>query len=684
MFSKFFTLVLSAFIVLLFSSSSFAQATLFYDGFEAYPVGTGLACSNPVDWDTWTNAPCSAEDALVSSNYAAMGVNSVVIEGGTDLIYRFGDLTSGKYAIEFYIYIPAGKAGYFNVMQNFDAFFFWATEIYFDAGGTGRHLTGNPDVAFTWLEDVWQHVSIIVDLDNDLAEFWFAGSLIQAWVYTNASSGAGTLELAVNDFFAATAGDEMYFDEYTVIDLLGGPEPLMSLTHTPGDLNVGIFNDSSIGAEQVGFTGPGVTWLGVNGNFVGGVLFGSASTGSVNGMIGSFSIIDIQNVSSNFAGGFTSDANFNQITEATVDDGLAPSPYGVEVTQKTYSDTGDEFVFIRYGFTNTTGSMIPSAVGGIFIDWDIDAANFATNSGGYTLFNNVCYQFGTVTPEYYFGIASLDGASGMRVTTAGGAGTIREESYTFMTSFDPVIDPDGDFRSWIGTPLGDIGPGETVWTTFAIIAGISLPELETYAIQASIKSVSLGWTNIILPVELTSFTANVNDNGNVILNWSTATELNNQMFEIERKTEEGQYVTIGYVEGHGTTTEPQDYTYTDNSVETGNYFYRLKQIDFGGRYEYSDEIEVEVLGPLTFGLEQNYPNPFNPSTNIKYRISETGVVKLAIYNTLGEEVVVLVDGMVNSGFYEITFDASNLPSGAYFYRLQSNNLIQVKKMLLLK
>ena len=266
----------------------------------------------------------------------------------------------------------------------------------------------------------------------------------------------------------------------------------------------------------------------------------------------------------------------------------------------------------------------------------------------------------------------------------GGAGTIRVESYTFITTFDPVIDPDGDFRSWIGTPLGDIGPGETVWTTFAIIAGISLPELETYAIQASIKSVSLGWTNIILPVELTSFTANVNDNGNVILNWSTATELNNQMFEIERKTEEGQYVTIGYVEGHGTTTEPQDYTYTDNSVETGNYFYRLKQIDFGGRYEYSDEIEVEVLGPLTFGLEQNYPNPFNPSTIIKYRISETGSVKLSIYSILGEEVKVLVDGVVNSGFYEITFDASNLPSGTYFYRLQSNNLIQVKKMLLLK
>jgi len=462
-----------------------------------------------------------------------------------------------------------------------------------------------------------------------------------------------------------------------------GPEPLMSLTHTPGELNVGIFNDSSIGADQVAFSGPGVTWLGVNGNFVGGVMFGSSSTMSVNGMFGSFpGNIDIQNVTSNFAGGFTSDADFDQISTATVDDGLAPSPFGVEIEQKTYSNTGDEFVFVRYGFTNTTGSMIPSAVGGIFIDWDIDAANFGTNSGGYSLLDNVVYQFGTVAPEYYFGIASLDGSSGRRTTTA--MANSRTEFYTYITTFDPTIDPDGDFRSWIGTSLGDIGPGATVWTTFAIIAGVSLTELNSYAIQASIKAFSLGWTGIIIPVELTSFTANVNDQGNVVLNWSTATELNNQMFEIERKTEEGQYVTIGYVDGQGTTTEPQEYSYIDNTVETGTFFYRLKQIDFGGRYEYSDEIEVEVLGPLTFGLEQNYPNPFNPSTSIEYSVPENGFVKLSVYNLVGEEVIVLVNETVNAGFYEVTFNAAGLPSGIYFYRLQAGSFIETKKMVLMK
>ncbi|MCH9028333.1 MAG: T9SS type A sorting domain-containing protein [Bacteroidetes bacterium] len=187
-----------------------------------------------------------------------------------------------------------------------------------------------------------------------------------------------------------------------------------------------------------------------------------------------------------------------------------------------------------------------------------------------------------------------------------------------------------------------------------------------------------------LPVELTSFTANANKDGNVILNWSTATEINNQMFEIERRSKESQFITIGYVEGYGTTTEPQEYFYLDNTVETGFYVYRLKQIDFGGQFEYSDEIEVEVNGPLTFGLEQNYPNPFNPSTNIKYSVPENGFVNLSVYNLVGEEVSVLVNETVNAGFYEIKFNAANLPSGTYFYRIQAGNNVQVKKMLLLK
>ena len=187
-----------------------------------------------------------------------------------------------------------------------------------------------------------------------------------------------------------------------------------------------------------------------------------------------------------------------------------------------------------------------------------------------------------------------------------------------------------------------------------------------------------------IPVELTSFTANVNNLGDVVLNWETATEINNQGFEIERRTETSEFRTIGFVEGYGTTTEPRSYVYTDRTADMGVNYYRLKQVDFNGTYAYSDEVEIEVNGPLTFELAQNYPNPFNPLTSIKYSVPESGNIRLSVFNIVGEEVAVLVEGFSQAGFYEVSFSASNLPSGVYVYKLQSANSVQTKKMMLLK
>jgi photosystem II stability/assembly factor-like uncharacterized protein len=190
-------------------------------------------------------------------------------------------------------------------------------------------------------------------------------------------------------------------------------------------------------------------------------------------------------------------------------------------------------------------------------------------------------------------------------------------------------------------------------------------------------------SNLIVPVELTSFTA-VGNNGVVELNWQTATEVNNQGFEIERRTETSEFRTIGFAEGYGTTTEPRNYVYMDRTAENGTNYYRLKQIDFNGTYAYSDIVEVDVTGPLSFNLAQNYPNPFNPSTSIKYSVPESGSIRLSVYNTVGEEVAVLVNGFSQAGSFEVTFDASNLSTGVYLYKLQSANSIQTKKMMLLK
>ena len=187
----------------------------------------------------------------------------------------------------------------------------------------------------------------------------------------------------------------------------------------------------------------------------------------------------------------------------------------------------------------------------------------------------------------------------------------------------------------------------------------------------------------IVPVELTSFAAVIVDD-NVQLNWTTATEINNQGFEIQRREGNEEYSKVGFVPGHGTTTDVQTYSYVDSKVASGNYTYRLKQIDFNGTFEYSDEVAVEVTSPLEYTLEQNYPNPFNPSTVIKYAIPEGGFVTLDVYNLLGEKVASLVNGVQEAGRYEINFDASNLASGIYVYSIKSGSFTSVKKMLLMK
>ncbi len=187
-----------------------------------------------------------------------------------------------------------------------------------------------------------------------------------------------------------------------------------------------------------------------------------------------------------------------------------------------------------------------------------------------------------------------------------------------------------------------------------------------------------------VPVELSSFTANISSNSSVVLNWSTATETNNLGFEIERKSVNGDYEKKGFVNGFGTTTEPRTYLFTDNTVSSGIYFYHLKQLDYNGSYQYSDEIEVEISQPKEFSLSQNFPNPFNPTTKIKYWISSDGNVTLTVYNMLGEKVAELVNKVINAGVYEVNFDASKLSSGVYYYRIKTGNYSTVKKMLLMK
>jgi len=191
----------------------------------------------------------------------------------------------------------------------------------------------------------------------------------------------------------------------------------------------------------------------------------------------------------------------------------------------------------------------------------------------------------------------------------------------------------------------------------------------------------------LLPVELVAFYATVVGD-NIELTWQTAAEKNNYGFEILRKNQNPSlnnenWETIGFVGGHGTINSPNYYHFVDRNHPANSLLYRLKQIDTDGSFEYSEIIKIDIGIPTNFELSQNYPNPFNPSTTISYSIPKSSNVKLTVYNSLGKEVAILINGYKQAGKYTVNFEALELSGGIYFYHLTTNNFSMTKKMLMM-
>jgi hypothetical protein len=186
-----------------------------------------------------------------------------------------------------------------------------------------------------------------------------------------------------------------------------------------------------------------------------------------------------------------------------------------------------------------------------------------------------------------------------------------------------------------------------------------------------------------LPVELTSFDA-VGGNGSVTLRWSTASERNSDRFEILR---DGSLITR--VPAMGTSSSAHNYSYTDRTVQNGvTYTYALRSVDLNGVAGEHGTVSATPQGQTAevteFALLQNYPNPFNPTTQITFDVAESGPVTLTIFNPMGQTVTKLVDGSMTAGRHTVSFDASNLPTGVYLYRLEAGSFTAVRKMLLMK
>jgi carboxypeptidase T len=194
-----------------------------------------------------------------------------------------------------------------------------------------------------------------------------------------------------------------------------------------------------------------------------------------------------------------------------------------------------------------------------------------------------------------------------------------------------------------------------------------------------------------VPVEMISFNADVNGS-EVLLNWATATELNNKGFTIERaeavknSQEIKEWESVGFVNGAGTTTETTSYSFNDASPITGKSYYRLKQTDFDGTFVHTNPVEVTFEKILSYSLGQNYPNPFNPAARFNFSLPSQQHVIIKIYDLLGSETAVLMNEVKEAGDYSVELDINRigLTSGVYFYTIKAGSFFETKKMVVLK
>ena len=320
--------------------------------------------------------------------------------------------------------------------------------------------------------------------------------------------------------------------------------------------------------------------------------------------------------------------------------------------------------------------------GNAAISWGNETAEVADRYVEFSLSPNSGYTFNLDSIQLYL---LGGGTSNMRANIY-----YSTDGFTTRTQLNPQAPTDGiileqnsatDVVAYTYSPVVQIDDNQSVSVrVYPFYAGSPSTSKYVYFYNCGLYGTT-AQTNV--PVELTSFSASVQKN-TVELKWTAATEVDNNGFEIERSRNKATWNTVGFVKGSGTTTETSYYLYKDVPAASGKLYYRLKQVDFNGAYKYSKVVEVNYGIPNKFNLAQNYPNPFNPSTSIKFELPEASFVNLTIYNLLGAEVETLVNEKLEPGTYTKNFNAINLTSGIYFYRLTAGNMVVTKKMSLLK
>jgi hypothetical protein len=184
-----------------------------------------------------------------------------------------------------------------------------------------------------------------------------------------------------------------------------------------------------------------------------------------------------------------------------------------------------------------------------------------------------------------------------------------------------------------------------------------------------------------LPITMARLSATP-EKKDITISWTTASEINNEGFEIQRSSDNRSWEGIAFVKGAGNSNTVLNYSYVDKGLFPQRYYYRLKQVDIDKKYKFSTIVTATIDGKAESSLGQNYPNPFRGETLIPYTIGKTTRVNLSIFDLNGRAMKVLVNGMQDAGSHNLYFYTGSLPAGVYYYRLTADGFSNVKKLVI--
>jgi photosystem II stability/assembly factor-like uncharacterized protein len=357
------------------------------------------------------------------------------------------------------------------------------------------------------------------------------------------------------------------------------------------------------------------------------------------------------------------------------------------------TDNGVSWSLVNGGLTNTNVNDLEILPGGLIL---------AATGGGYGVYRST--NNGTIWLSANTGLTStyiydlfLDVTGKLYAVASPAVFRSTNNGVSWSNYFSASL-PNEYFYSVLIDPVGHkficgnagyyYGTPEDEWLLGIIMQPNNIQSViedeDGYVYMATLGRGLFKSSSSFIPVEFTSFTSRA-DGGVVELSWTTASETNNRGFEVERKSgSSNTWEMIGFVEGRGTSTEMNYYSYMDNLNIPGIIYYRLKQIDYDGTFSYSSETEVEITAVSGYTLLQNYPNPFNPQTTIQYIIKDPGFVSIKVFDLLGNEAAELVNEFKTPGLYSINFDAKTMASGTYLYQLKTDAGVISRKLLLIK